>query len=352
MQSPLKSVSSPLLSEIFSAGLAVDISARAAPLGFRLFVDARLRLGTVSQRIISLTKVPGRIRIGRQNLPLPRESRSTLMQLGAWPHSFDLQRGFIFEEAEVPEVLAYLRSRIRSGRTVGADEITVDGRAMEYVHEVKEVGRNLEITTCLKHPKLELTVTKEEQVRFLEGSAYVHVGGGFYGKPKPPAFKALKAQVGTVQLSGDRIPLFLLHDLKRIRTKSKNQIAPEVRAVKVVTDPFEPRVFLSLEEPWIWLDLTYRAGSFVLPFQRIEQAAGNEQFIRGGETWVRVDSKAHERLANCISQIPEMERVQEHFRAPARYLLEMHALFSDVAVVNLSEDCIRYARQFLRAAAR
>jgi hypothetical protein len=353
MQSPPKSGAASILSQMFSQAIAVDIRVAASTAGFQLYVDAILRYGNGLQRIIDLKKIPHHIRIGRQDCPVPRKERQTLTQLAAWEHHFDSRRGFVFAEKDLPDVLKHLRSQ-GGGTTFAksANEITIDDRPMEYSHEVKENGRNLQIATVVKHPKLEITVTKEEQIRFTEGSTYAHVGSGFFAKPKPPGFKTIAARIGLVELSGDQIPLFLLRDLKRLRSNPRNKISPEVEIMNAITAPFEPRVSFELDEPWIWFDLTYRAGSLVLPFQRIEQATAEEQFIRGGETWIRVDRKVHARLSKCISQIPDIERVQEHFRAPAHHFLEMHTLFSDMAVVNLSEACIKYARRFQRAAAR
>jgi hypothetical protein len=352
MQSPPKSGAASILSQMLSQVVAVDIRVAASTAGFQLYVDAILRYGNGLQRIIDLRKIPHRIRIGGKDCLVPRKERQTLSRLAVWEHDFDSRRGFVFGEKDVPDVLKHLRSQGGATFAKSANEITIDDRPMEYSHDVRENGRNLQIATVVKHPNLEITVTKEEQIRFTEGSTYAHVGSGYFAKPKPPGFKTIEARIGVVELSGDQIPLFLLRDLKRLRSNRRNKISREVEIMNAITAPFEPRVSFELDEPWIWFDLTYRAGSFVLPFQRIEQASAEEQFIRGGETWVRVDKKAHARLSKCISQIPDIERVQEHFRAPARHFLETHGLFSDVAVVNLSEACIKYARRFQRAAAR
>jgi hypothetical protein len=352
MYSPPKSASASILSQVFSSAVSLDIRVSASPAGFQLYVDAVLRYGNTTQRIIDLRRIPHRIRIGRQNCFVSRKERHTLTRLAAWEHRFDSRRGFVFGEKDVPEVLKHLRSQSGVTYAVSASEITIGDRPMEYSHEVKESGRNLQIATFLKHSKLEITVVKEEQIRLPEGSIYAHVGNGFFGKPRPPAFRTFKPRVGVTELAGDQIPLFLLYDLKRLRSNSKNKISREVEVMNAVTVAFEPNVFFELDEPWVWFDLRYRAGSFVLPFQRIEQAAVDEQFIRGGETWIRIDWNAHTRLAKCISHIPDIERVQERCRAPARHFPQMHDLFRDVAVVNLSKACEEYAKRFERPAAR
>jgi hypothetical protein len=346
MPSPPKGAAASVLPSVFSGALAVEMRVAASSMGFQLYVDVVLRSRNGSERVADLRRIPHQLRIRGENCSLPHRAHQALHRLGEWEHYFDTRRGFVFAEKDVPEVLKFLRSQSVATFARSASEITVDDRPMEYSHQVREIGRNVQIATVLEHPKLEITVTKEEQVRFPEGSKYAHVGSAFLGKPKSPGFKTIKTRIGVIELAGDQIALFLLHDLKRLRSGRRNKVSREVESMKVITSPFEPRVAFDVDESWIWFDVTFRAGSFVLPFQRIEQAGSDEQFVRGGETWIRVDRKAHARVMQCLGEIPELERVQEHFQAPACHFSKAEALFSESAIVDLSEACKEYATRY------
>lgn len=345
MQSVSKSAASTLAG-VFSRTLAVEMRVAASAMGFQLYVELVLRSPNGSERVADLRRIPQQFRIRGENCSLPHRAHQVLNRLADWEHYFDPRRGFVFAEKEVPEVLKFLRGQNGVAFTRTASEITVDDRPMEYSHQVREIGRNVQIATVLDHPKLQLTLTKEEQVRLPEGSKYAHVGGAFFGKPKSPGFKTIKTRIGVTELCGDQIPLFLIHDRKRLRSNQRSRVSREVERMKVLAVPFEPKVWFEMDEPWVWFDLRYRAGSFVLPFQRIEQARDDEQFVRGGETWIRVDRKTHAQVIKCISEIPDLERVQEHFRAPVDHFSKIHALFSECAIVDLSEACKEYATRF------
>jgi SNF2 family DNA or RNA helicase len=264
--------------------------------------------------------------------------------LADWDPLFDSRNGFVFYEKDVPEILNYLRSKasIHSAKT--ASQIAVDERPLEYTHEVHETGQNLEINTKLTYPDSQIEITQESQAKYLEGSQYVHVGSGFFHKPTTKAYKTFEPRIGGAQLSGDQIPLFLLYDLKRIQGNSKNYVSPKVAVQKVVTAPFEPKVSLHVDGPWIWFDVKYQAERFSIPYQRVENAKADQQFVQEEDTWIQLDKTKHAEVAEHIGHIPEVERVQGHFRAPSRHFSDVQSLLEQVASIDPSEAYKRFLK--------
>ena len=344
MASPLKHAFASFLSRLFPRTLDVDINVDASPNGSQVYVDAMLRHKDGSHRVTDLSNIPSRIRIGSHHFRVSQKNRHTLRHLADWDPAFDPRRGFVFYEKDVPDILSYLRSKasVRSAET--ASQITIDDRPLEYTHDVREIGQDLQIRTALSHPESQVEVTQEDQVAFLEGSKYVHVGSGFFGKPRPKAYKTFEPRIGMTELSGDQIPLFLLYDLKRIHAETRNKISPEVAATRVVTAPFEAKVSLHVEGPWIWFDVKYQAERFAIPFQRMEQTKADQQFIHEEDTWVQLDRKVHAGVAKRIAHIPEVERVENQFRTPSRHFYEVQSLLETVATIDLSEAYTKFLK--------
>lgn len=338
----IRSAFASFFSRIFPRTLDLDISVDATPSGSHVYVDATLRHGEGSYRISDLKNIPSRIRIGSNRYRVSQKNRQTLRHLVDWDPVFDPRRGFVFYEKDVPEILSYLRAKasVQSAKT--ASSIVVDERPLEYTHEVEQADENLQIKTVLTHPESDVAITQPEQVKFLDDSKYVHVENGFFGKPTPPAYSTFEPRIGSTELSGDQIPLFLLYDLKRLQSQRKSKVSPEVSQTKVVTAPFEPKVSLHVDGPWIWFDVKYQAEQFSVPYERMEQTKANQQFIREEGAWVQLDRKAHERVTKRIDEIPEVERIEGHFRTPTRHFNEVRSLFDKIAAVDLSEAYARF----------
>jgi SNF2 family DNA or RNA helicase len=250
----------------------------------------------------------------------------------------------VFYEKDVPEILSYLRSKATVRATKSADQIIVDARPLEYTHAVRSGDRDLEIRTRLTHPESEIEVTNEDQVKFVEGSKYVRVGGGFFGRPEQTEFKTFEPRIGLTKLSGDKIPLFLLYDLKRLSSHRRSTVDQDVIDTRVVTAAFEPRVSLDVHGPWIWFDVKYQAEEFSIPYQRVDQAPSEQQFLHEQNAWVKLDRGTHSRVAQRISEIPEVERVEDHFRTPSRHFYDVQSLFEQVAALDLSEAYLRFVK--------
>jgi hypothetical protein len=333
-----------LFSRIFPRTLDLEISVDASPNGSHIYVDTTLRRRDGSYRISDLKNIPSRIKIGSNHYRVSQKNRQTLRHLVDWDPVFDPRHGFVFYEKDVPEILSYLRAKASVRSAKAASEIVVDDRPLEYAHDVQEANEKLEIKTVLTHLDPAVAVVREDQVKFLDDSKYVHIGNGFFGKPTPPAYKTFEPRMGLAQLSGDQIPLFLLYDLKRLQSATRNKVSSQVSAIKVVTAPFEPKVSLHVDGPWIWFDVKYQTEKFAIPYERIEQVKTDQQFIREEGAWVRLDRKTHEQVTKRIDTIPEVERIEGHFRTPTRHFYEVQSLFDKVATVNLSEAYAKFLK--------
>lgn len=309
-----------------------------------MYVDATLRHKDASFRITGLRSIPSRIKVGSRYFKVSRKNRQTLRRLAEWDPVFDPQHGFILYEKDVPELLNYLRSKASVRFAKAARQVTVDDRPLEYAHEVRETGPTIEIRTEITDADSKIQITDQAQAKFMDDSRYVHVGASFFGKPMKTDYKSFQPRIGITELSGDQIPLFLLYDLKRLRAEGRNQIAPEVIAQRVLSAPFEPKVSLHVDGPWVWFDVRYQAERFSVPYEKVETTRSDQQFIRQENTWIQVDKKTHTQVTRCIAEIPEVERVENHFRTPSRHYYEVQSLLEKVAKIDLSEAYMRFLK--------
>jgi hypothetical protein len=345
MPSPLKDAFGALFSRVFPRTLDVDVNLDAIPSGNHVYVDAVVRSIDGSYRVTDLGAVPARIKIGSRHFRVSQKNRQTLRHLADWDPIFDPQKGFVFNEKDVPEILNYLRSKQSLRSTPTAKSITVQDAPLEFVHEVQGSANEVEIKTSLTSADSKVQVSDENQMRVFGDSRYAHVGSGFFGKPEATSYKAFEPRPGTALLSGDQIPLFLLYDLKRIQKSPKSEVSPSVLAQEVITSPFEPKVSVNVDGPWIWFDVRYNAERFSIPYQRIQTTKANQQFIREEDTWIQVDKAKHADVAQRIQDIPELEQVSNRFRTPTRHFNEVQALLEHVAKIDASDAY----RQFIKS---
>jgi hypothetical protein len=337
MPNPLRDALGALLSRVFPRTLDVDVNLDAIPSGNHVYVDAVVRSPDGSYRITDLSAVPGRIKIGSRHFRVSQKNRQTLRHLADWDPIFDQQKGFVFDEKDVPEILNYLRSKASLRATPTAKKIAVIDAPLEYTHEVQGSAGDVEIKTTLTSPESQVEVSNESQMRALEDSKYVHVGNGFFGKPEATTYKALDPRIGVQRLFGDQIPLFLLYDLKGIQKNSRSQVSPNIAAQQVVTSPFEANVSVNVDGPWIWFDVRYLAEKFSIPYQAIEATKANQQFVQQKDTWIQIDKAKHAGVAQHIRDIPEVEQVSDGFRTPTRHFNEVQSLLEHVAKIDVSD---------------
>jgi SNF2-related domain len=337
MPNSLKYAFASFFSRVFPRTLEVDINMDATPSGNHVYVDAKVRSKDGSYRITDLKTFPSRIKIGSRHFRVSHKNRQTLNHLADWDPVFDARNGFVFYEKDVPEILSYLRSKASVHASPTTSQIAVDERPLEYTHEIHSSGQDMEIGTKLTDPDSHVEIPDEGQAKFLEGSKYVHVGSGFFGKPSAKPYKTFEPRIGAVRLSGDQIPLFLLYDLKRIQGNSKNHVSSEVSSQNVQTSPFEAKVSIDVDGPWIWFDIRYQAEKFAIPYQRVEAAKNDKEFIREQNTYIQLDKAKHAEVTGHIRDVPGVEKVQDHFRTPTRHFYEVQSLLEQVASIDPSE---------------
>jgi ERCC4-related helicase len=337
MPSPFKDAFGVLFSRIFPKTLEVEINLDTAPDGNFVYVDSVIKSKDGTYRITDLKGLPNSVKIGSRHYRVSRKNRQTLKHLADWDPAFDARKGFVFYEKDVPDILSYLRSKASLQSSPAASKIIVDETHLEYNHEIQGSPQHIEIVTKLKHPDSHVEMSDEGQLKGLEGSKFVHVGDGFYGKPQVTAYKTFEPRIGKVQLSGDQIPIFLLYDLKRIQSNSRNQVSPGVTTQKVITTPFESNVSLHVDGPWIWFDVKYLAEKFSIPYQRVEATKTDEQFIREESTWIQIDKVKHRDVAQHIKAIPEVETIDDGFRTRTCHFHEVQSLLEQVATIDTSE---------------
>src|SRR5580692_6876447 len=149
MPSPLKDAFGALFSRVFPRTLDVDVNLDAIPSGNHVYVDAVVRSIDGSYRVTDLGAVPARIKIGSRHFRVSQKNRQTLRHLADWDPIFDPQKGFVFNEKDVPEILNYLRSKQSLRSTPTAKSITVQDAPLEFVHEVQGSANEVEIKTSL-----------------------------------------------------------------------------------------------------------------------------------------------------------------------------------------------------------
>jgi len=344
MPSSVKDTLAALFSRLFPRTHDIDVHIDASPDGTYVFVDARLVHKEDSYRITDLRSIPARIKVGSRYVRISQKNRHTLRQLADWDPTFDPRKGFVFYEKDVPQILNYLRSKASLRFAKNAEQVTVDDRPLEYVHEVRGTKEGLEVKTTLSDADSKVQIENPNQAKFLQDSKYVHTAHGYFQKPPKKDYKTLQPEIGATTLHGDQIPLFLLHDLKRLRAETRTRVGPEVEAQRVVTGPFEPKVSLHVDGPWIWFDVRYQADRFKIPYQRIEKTNTDQRFIREEETWIQVDSQTHVRVSKQIDQIPEVEKIEGHFRTPTRHYYEVQSLLEEVAKIDPSEAYAKFLK--------
>ena len=329
-------------SRLFPRKQDVSVHVDASTDGSFVYVDARLEHGGVSHRLSDLKNIPARIKLGTKYVRVSQKNRHTLRQLADWDAAFDSRRGFVFFEKDAPEILNYLRSKASVHLAEATEHITVDNHPLEYVHDIRPTSDGVEIKTALSDAGAKIEIESPDQARFPEKSKYVHSGNGYYRKPPKKSYQTFQPELGVTALRGDQIPLFLLYDLQRLQSETRARVAPEVARQRVVTAPFEPKVSLHVNGPWIEFDVRYEADRFKIPYQQVAVHEPKQQFIREKDTWIRVDQQTHSRVSHQIDQIPEVENQQGHFRTPTRHFQEVQSLLEEVAKIDVSEAYARF----------
>jgi len=325
-----------LFTRLFPKTHNIEIRVDASPDGDYVYVDAQILHAGGSYRITNLKSVPPRIKIGSKFVRISQKNRHTLRQLADWDPAFDVRKGFTFYEKDVPEILNYLHAKASVHIDERAERIAVDNRPLQYVHNVEETEQGITIATSLVDSDSRIKITQPTQVKFVEASKFVHAEDGYYRKPQQKEYKTFQAQIGPARLEGDQVPIFLLLDLKKMESDARAQISPQVKAQRVLTQPFEPNVSVNVDGPWIWLDVRYKTDRFELPFKRMEEVAPGQLFVREEESWIQVDRKTHALVSNQIDKIPEVEQVADQFRTPTRNFYEVQSLLERVAKIDPS----------------
>lgn len=265
-----------------------------------------------------------------------------MKHLADWDPTFDAKKGFTFYEKDVPEILQYLRSKAATRFSDKAQQVKVDSRPLEYIHDVEATENSVLIRTALADPDLTTRIDNQADAKFLQESKFVHASSGFYRKPQDKGYTILSPTPGLSILTGDQIPLFLLYDLQKLRAETHLHIDPRVEKQRVTTDPFQPKVSLHVEGPWIWFDVRYEADRFRMPYSEIDGLKTTTQFVRKEDTWIKVDTETHAKVTDQIRKIPELDRIEEHFRTPTRNYSEVQSLLAAVASVDMSEAYAKF----------
>jgi len=310
-----------------------------------VYVDVSLHHDGAVHRFEDLGRIPTRIRVGKRYFRISQKNRQTLVQLANLDPRFDSQRGFVFPERDVPEILNYLRPKASVEFSKSARRIHVDEKPLEYEHEVTQVQEEeVEVKSSLVSTDSRLRVDTPNDAKFVDDSKYVHAPSGYFRKPQEKRFKTLTADVGKTKLHGDQIPLFLLHDLKRIQSEPRSRVADRVKFQKVVVQQFQPKVSLQVDGPWIWFDVRYEADKFKVGYQEMERLDPLTEFLRQGETWIQADKKTHAHVADQIEEIPEVEAVEDRFRTRTYHFNEVQSLLEQVASIDISDGYARFRK--------
>jgi len=310
-----------------------------------LYFEPQVKYQGLTYRFADLGNIPGRIKIGPRHFRISQKNRQTLQKLSEWDPTFDAQKGFVFHEKDVPEVLGYLRTKGSADLSAAAKKVFIDTRPLQFVHTVDEAADSIEVRTALSDPDSRVKIESENQARFTPGSAFVHAPEGYFKKPGKVEFRTLQSKIGIQRLSGEQIPLFLLYDLKKILHEGRSSVKESVAAKKVSTGAFEPKISVDIAGPWIWLDVRYQADQFQVPFSKIEGQPSSSQFLRAdNENWIQIDRSAHTKMKHDIENIPEVERQGEVFRAPTWAYGEIQALLGAAAKIDASQAFHKFIR--------
>lgn len=331
-------------SRLFPRTKDIQVRVDSATDASNIYVDVLLQHGDKTHRFENLGDIPSRIRLGRRYFRISQKNRHTLTQLANLDPRFDPQKGFVFPERDVPEILNYLRPKASVDFSEKSKRIYIDERPLEYERTVKETGGELDISTSLVSPDSRLRLEDSQDAQFIEGSKYVHAATGYFKKPIEKKLQTVSAGVGKTKLRGDQIPFFLLHDLKKIQSEPRSTVASAVLSQTVVTQKFEPKVSLQVDGPWIWFDVRYEADKYNIGYQEMERLEPNRSFIRQDQAWIQADKQTHDRLANKIDQIPEVESVEDRFRTRTYHFDEVQSLLQEVAQLNLSEAYAQFRK--------
>jgi superfamily II DNA or RNA helicase len=331
-------------SRLFPKTRDVEVHVDSSADESNIYVDVSLRHGGAVHRIEDLRKIPARIRVSDRYFRISQKNRHTLIQLANLDPRFDPKRGFVFPERDVPEILNYLRPKASVEFSNTSKRIYIDERPLEYEHEVAKVEEDVEIKTSLVSPDSRLRIEAPQDAKFIEGSKYVHATSGYFRKPQEKQFKSITGQSGKTRLRGDQIPLFLLHDLKRIQSEPRSKVANDVQSQRVIAQQFQPKVSLQVDGPWIWFDVRYEADKFKVGYQEMERLDPSRNFIRQGETWIQADKQTHARVAGQIEEIPEVETVEERFRTRTYHFDEVQSLLEQVASLDISDAYAQFRK--------
>ena len=329
-------------SRLFPRTKDIEVHVDASTDASNSYMDVRLSYGGGVYRFQSLSDIPSRIRLGNRHFRISQKNRHTLKQLANLDPRFDAERGFVFSERDVPEILNYLRPKASVQFSLAAKRIYIDERPLEFERRISQVNDEVEVKTSLVSPDSRIRIDAPEDATFTEGSKYVHAPAGYFRKPQEKKLKTVSEQIGRTRLQGDEIPFFLLHDLKKIQAEPRTRVAEDVQSQRVITGQFEPKVSLQVDGPWLWFDVRYEAEKFNVPYQQIEKLDPTRTFVRQGGTWIQADKKTHARVAGQIHEIPEVEAVDERFRTRTYHFEEVQSLLEQVASLDISEAYAKF----------
>lgn len=318
-------------SRLFPRTKDIDVHVDSSTDESNVYVDVSLRHGGLMHRFENLRQIPARIRVGGRYFRISQKNRHTLTQLSNLDPRFDPQRGFVFPERDVPEILKYLRPKATVTFSNASQRIHIDDKPLQYEREVSKIEDEVEVKTSMVSSDTTVRIETPQDVNFTEGSKYVHAVAGYFKKPQEKKLKTIPEGAGKTRLHGDQIPFFLLHDLKRIESEPRTKVADDVRSQRVLTGEFQPKVSLEVDGPWIWFDVRYEADKFNVPYREMENLDPVNNFIRHDETWIQADKKTHARMAGQIGEIPEVEAIDERFRTRTYHFDEVQSLLEQVA---------------------
>src|SRR6266478_6380660 len=149
MPTPVKQSLASFFSRLFPKTRDIEVHVDSSSDESNIYVDVSLRHGGAVCRFEDLRKVPARIRVGGRYFRISQKNRHTLLQLANLDPRFDPQRGFVFPERDVPEILIYLRPKASVEFSNASKRIHIDERPLEYEHDVAQVEEDVEIKTSL-----------------------------------------------------------------------------------------------------------------------------------------------------------------------------------------------------------
>ncbi|MDP9147445.1 MAG: DEAD/DEAH box helicase, partial [Acidobacteriota bacterium] len=336
MSPPVTAKLASLVSRIFPKMQDIVVRVDSSPDESNIYIDVSLRHKDAIHRFHDLRKIPARILVGGRYFRVSQKNRHTLAQLANLDPRFDPKRGFIFPEKDVPEVLNYLRPKASVDFSKLTSRINIHEKPLEYAREVSEIGDAIEVNTALESPDSGLRIEASEDVKFLEGSKYVRASKGYFKKPQERPLDLISERPGRTRLSGDEIPFFLLHDLKKIQAEPRSKVSEDVQNQHVIAQKFQPRVSLDVDGPWLWVDVRYQAEKFNIGFQEMERLDRSRQFIRQEKTWIKADKQTHAEMASRVRLIPEVESIKEKFRTRTYHYDEVQSLLEQVAKLDIS----------------